>query len=183
MRKISAAFFMSLDGVVESPDQWHFPYFNDEMGAAIGASMAEADAMLLGRVNYQQWAEFWPAQSNDDEFAAYLNNVPKFVVSTTLQQAEWNNSTLINGDVAAAITALKQQPGKNIAMSGSGTLVEWLLRNDLLDELHLMIHPIVVGRGKRLFNEGEQKTLKLVESRTFSTGVVYLIYHAVKSDA
>ncbi len=175
MRKITAAFFMSLDGVVESPDKWHFPYFNDEMGAAIGASMAEADALLLGRVNYQDWAAYWP--SSDDEFAGFLNNVPKYVVSTTLEEATWNNSTLIKDDVAAQITRLKQQPGKNIAMSGSATLVRWLLENDLLDVLQLMIHPIVVGSGQRLFSDtSAQKPLKLVASTTFSSGVVYLTY-------
>jgi dihydrofolate reductase len=177
MRKISAAFFMSLDGVVESPDQWHFQYFNDEMGAAIGEAMAKADAMLLGRVNYQQWADYWPNQSDEHEFAGFLNNIPKYVVSNTLETATWNNTTLINGDVAAEIRRLKQQPGKNITMSGSGTLVRWLLANDLLVELHLMVHPVVVGRGKRLFaDQGEQKALKLIDSKTFSTGVVYLTY-------
>jgi dihydrofolate reductase len=178
MRKLVAAFFISLDGVVESPDKWHFPYFNDEMGEAIGAAMAEADAMLMGRVNYEEWAAFWPNQSGDDQqFADYINNVPKFVVSTTLDKAEWNNSTLINGDVAEEITKLKQQPGKNISMSGSGTLVQWLLANDLLDELRLMVHPIVVGSGRRLFKDGsDQKPLKLVDSKTLSTGVVYLTY-------
>src|SRR2546425_9754891 len=99
MRKLVAAFFISLDGVVESPDKWHFPYFSDEMGEVIGAAMAEADAMLMGRVNYQEWAAYWPNQSGDDEqFADYINNVPKFVVSTTLEKVEWNNSTLIKGD-------------------------------------------------------------------------------------
>ncbi len=177
MRKLTAAFFISLDGVVESPDKWHFPYFNDEMGAAIGSSMSDADALLLGRVNYVDWAAYWPNQSNDDEFAGFLNNVSKYVVSTTLTEATWNNSTLIKDDVAAEITRLKQQPGKNIAMSGSGTLVRWLLQNDLVDELHLMVHPIVVGSGKRLFDDmGVQKPLKLLKSTIFSTGVAYLIY-------
>jgi dihydrofolate reductase len=178
MRKLVAAFFISLDGVVESPDKWHFPYFNDEMGEAIGAAMVEADAMLMGRVNYEQWAAYWPNHSGDDQqFADYINNVPKFVVSTTLEKAEWNNSTLINRDVADEIAKLKQQPGKNISMSGSGTLVQWLLANDLLDELRLMVHPIVVGSGKRLFKDGsDQKPLKLVDSKTFSTGVVDLTY-------
>lgn len=177
MRKIVAGLFISLDGVVESPDKWQFPYFSDEMGEAIGAAMADADAMLMGRVNYQEWAAYWPSQPADDPFASYLNNTPKYVVTTTLDKAEWNNSTLIKGDVAQAIARLKQQPGKNISMSGSGTLVRWLLQNDLLDRLQLMVHPIVVGSGKRLFPDGTpQKPLKLVESRTFSTGVVYLTY-------
>jgi len=178
MRKLVAAFFISLDGVVESPDKWHFPYFSDEMGEAIGASIAEADTVLMGRVNYQEWAAYWPNQSGDDQpFADYINNVPKFVVSTTLEKVEWNNATLINGDVAEEITKLKQQPGKNISMSGSGTLAQWLLQNDLLDELRLMLHPIVVGSGKRLFKDGsDQKPLELVDSKTFGTGVLDLTY-------
>ena len=177
MRKVIASLFLSLDGVMESPEKWHFPYFNDEMGAEIGAAMAEADAFLLGRVTYEEWATFWPSQPSDDQFADYMNNTPKFVVSTTLEKAEWNNSTLIKGDVAAEITRLKQQPGKNISISGSAALVRSLLQDDLLDELRLMVHPIVVGSGKRLFNDGgDQKALKLVDSRTFRTGVVYLTY-------
>lgn len=183
MRKIIAALFISLDGVVESPDKWHFPYFNDEMGAAIGSAVSEADAMMMGRVNYQEWAEYWPAQPSEDEFAGYMNNVPKYVVSTTLDTAEWNNSTLINGDVMAEIAKLKQQPGKHIAISGSGTLVQSLLLNGLLDELRLMVHPIVVGSGKRFFtNETMQKPLKLLDSQTFSTGVVYLTYQPEREE-
>jgi dihydrofolate reductase len=162
---------------VESPEKWHFPYFNDQMEAAVGSSMADSDAMLLGRVTYAEWAGFWPAQSSDDPFANYINNTPKFVVSTTLDTVEWNNSTLIKGDVAQQIARLKQQPGKNIAISGSGTLVQWLLHADLLDELRLLVHPIVVGSGKRLFTGGSApKGLKLVDSQAFSTGVMYLTY-------
>lgn len=186
MRKITATLFMSLDGVVESPDKWHFPYFNDEMNAAIGAAVTESDALMMGRVNYQEWAAYWPAQSSDDEFTDFMNNTPKFVVSTTLNQAEltWNNSTLVTGDVEAEITKLKQQPGKYIAISGSGTLIESLLHNGLLDELHLMIHPVVVGHGKRLFTDGvDQHALKLVNSQIFSTGVVYLIYQTNPDEA
>ncbi len=111
MRKITAAFFISLDGVVELPEQWNLPYFNEEMGAAIGATMAQSDALMMGRVNYEAWAKYWPAQSSDNEFAAYMNTTPKFVVSTTLDTVEWNNSTLINGDGMDKFAKLKQQPG------------------------------------------------------------------------
>jgi dihydrofolate reductase len=187
MRKVIASELMSLDGVMESPDKWHFPYFNDEMGTEIGAAMATADAMLLGRVTYQEFAAFWPSQnsesSEDQEFADYMNNTPKFVVSTTLEEPlEWNNSTLIKGNVAEEITRLKQQPGGDISITGSGTLVRSLLAEDLLDELRLMVHPLVVGRGKRLFEEGGgQKALKLVDSKTFGTGVLYLTYQPTQS--
>ena len=178
MRKVTAGLFVSLDGVVESPEKWHFPYFNDEMGEAVGAAISSSDAMLLGRVTYQEFAAYWPGVSSEDEpFATHMNNTPKYVVSKTLDKAEWNNSTLISGTVAEDITKLKQQPGKNIGIIGSATLVQSLLQDDLLDELRLMIHPVVVGSGKRLFQEGGgPKGLKLVDSMTFSTGVVSLTY-------
>ncbi|HEY7036566.1 MAG TPA: dihydrofolate reductase family protein [Thermomicrobiales bacterium] len=178
MRKIVAGLLISLDGVVEAPDKWHFPYFNDEMGAAIGASIGEGDCMLLGRVTYEEFAGFWPNQSPDDPFTGIMNNTPKYVVSTTLNQLDWQNSTLINGNnLVEEITKLKNQPGKNINITGSGTLVRSLLREGLLDELTLFLHPIVVGTGKRLFPEGyEQTPLKLANSSTFSTGVLNLTY-------
>ncbi len=178
MRKVTAGLFVSLDGVVESPEKWHFPYFNDEMGEAVGAAISSSDAMLLGRVTYQEFAAYWPGVSSEDEpFATHMNNTPKYVVSKTLDKAEWNNSTLISGNVAEEITKLKQQSGKNIGITGSATLVQSLLQDDLLDELGLMIHPVVVGSGKRLFQEGGgPKGLKLVDSMTFSTGVVSLTY-------
>jgi dihydrofolate reductase len=184
MRKVIASELVSLDGVMEAPETWHLTYFNDEMGEAIGAAMAEADAFLFGRVTYEEFAAFWPSQSGDDqEFADYMNNTPKYVVSTTLEEPlEWNNSTLINGDVAQEITRLKQQPGKDISISGSGTLVRSLLRDGLLDELRLMVHPIVLGSGKRLFgDEGDQNALELVDSKAFSTGVLYLTYQPAHS--
>ena len=187
MRRVVASEIVSLDGVVEAPDKWHFPYFNDEMGEAIGAAMAAADAMLLGRVTYEEFAAFWPSQEgsdDDQEFADYMNNTPKFVVSKTLQEPlEWNNSTLLKENVVEEIAKLKQQPGKDISITGSGTLVRSLLEDDLLDELRLMVHPIVVGSGKRLFEErgDHQKALELVGSETFSTGVLYLTYQPAHS--
>ena len=179
MRKIVAGLFISLDGVVEAPDKWHFPYFNDEMGEAVGSQMAAADTMLLGRVTYQDFAGYWPHQNSDEnEIADHMNNTPKVVVSTTLDAVEWQNSTLIKDNVAEELTKLKRQPGKEIGITGSATLVRSLLRDGLLDELRLLVHPIVVGAGKRLFADGEPRTpLKLVDSKTFgSTGVIYLTY-------
>ena len=186
MRKVIASELVSLDGVKEAPETWHFPYFNDEMGEAIASGMADSDAMLLGRVTYEEFAAFWPSQEGgeDQEFADYMNNTPKFVVSETLQEPlEWNNSTLIDGDVADEIAKLKQQPGKDISIVGSGTLVRSLLADGLLDELGLMVHPIVVGSGKRLFEEGgDQKALELVDSKTFGTGVLYLTYRPARRE-
>jgi dihydrofolate reductase len=183
MRKIVAGLFISLDGVVEAPDQWHFPYWSDEMGEAVGSQMAAADTMLLGRVTYQEFAAYWPHQGSEVEGADYMNTTPKLVVSTTLDRLEWQNSTLIRGNVVEELTRLKQQPGKDISITGSATLVRSLLRDDLLDELRLLVHPIVVGHGKRLFeHEGNQKALQLVESKTFSTGVLYLTYQPAQRE-
>ena len=180
MRKIVAGLFISLDGVYEAPETWHFPYFNDEMGEAVGAQMAESDCMLLGRVTYEEFAAYWPQQTSDGEageMAGFMNDTPKYVVSSTLKSADWKNTTLLDGTNAAEeLTRLKQQPGKDISITGSGTLVRTLLRAGLLDELRLLVHPIVVGHGKRLFDDGEQVALTLTDSQTFSTGVLALTY-------
>jgi dihydrofolate reductase len=131
-------------------------------------------------VTYQEWASYWPT-STDEPYASHINNTPKHVVSTTLDKVEWKNSTLVTGDIAEEIARLKQQPGKNIGVAGSPTLVESLLQNDLLDELTLMIHPVVVGSGKRLFKDGRAlKRLKLVASKTTSTGVSIVTYQPDK---
>ena len=177
MRKIVAALFMSLDGVVEAPDKWTFPYFNDEVGQAIGSSMAASDTVLLGRRTYQEFAGVWPGRGTDDPVGAWMNNTPKLVVSTTLDTVEWQNSTLLGGDVAEELTRLKEQPGKDISITGSATLVRSLLGEGVLDELDLLVFPIVVGSGKRLFEDGgEQVPLRLVDATTFSTGVLSLTY-------
>jgi dihydrofolate reductase len=177
MRKIVAGLFISLDGVTEAPDRWHFPYFNDEMGAAVQAQVDAADTMLLGRRTYEEFAGFWPQQGGEVEMADYMNATPKLVVSNTLDTLAWQNSTLITGDVAEQLVGIKQQPGKAISVVGSSTLVRSLLRDGLLDELRLLVHPIVVGQGKRLFPDGsEPQGLTLVASATFSTGVLSLTY-------
>jgi dihydrofolate reductase len=187
MRKVIASEFLSLDGVMEDPGGaegseyggWSFAYFNDELGQVIGEGFAASDAMLMGRRTYEEWAAFWPNQDPEENpDAAQMNAVRKYVVSTTLQEPlEWQNSTLIKGNVAEEISALKNQPGKDIVISGSGTLVRSLLEDALINELRLLVHPIVVGGGKRLFEEGGKRiALELVNSRTFSTGVVYLTY-------
>jgi dihydrofolate reductase len=179
MRKIVSGLFISLDGVVQTPDQWHFPYFNDEMGAAVGSLMASGDAMLLGRRTYEEFAAYWPTST--DDFADHMNNTPKYVVSNTLTSAQWQNSTLISGDVNNELAQLKDQPGGNLNITGSGTLVRSLLRQRLLDELHLLLHPIVVGNGTRLFDDGPQVPLHLTNSQTFSTGVLHLTYQPAPS--
>lgn len=179
-RKVIATFFVSLDGVVEAPQDWHPAYFNEEMGAAIGAAMGSSDAMLCGRVTYQEWAAFWP--DADNEMAPYMNGTPKYVASTTLDEVEWENSHLLEGDVATAVAELKDEPGRDIVMSGSATLARSLMRDGLVDELHLMIHPVVVGKGAKLFPDGDTHDLELVDSVTFETGVVYATYRPAQAD-
>jgi dihydrofolate reductase len=154
------------------------------MGASISALSAEEDTILFGRVTYQAFASFWPT-STDEPFASHINNTPKYVVSTTLDEVEWgkwDKPTLIKTNVAKAIGKLKQQPGKTIGVSGSPTLVRSLLQDDLLDQLTLMIHPVIVGSGKRLFTDGSDlKKLQLVDSKVTGTGVVILTYQPAKN--
>jgi dihydrofolate reductase len=181
VRKIKSYFFISLDGVVEAPDKWHFPYFDDEMGAAIGAAFGTVDAMLMGRVLYDEWAAYWPEHANDP-FGDVINTMKKYVVSNSLHAAQWQNSEIISGDVARRLSDIKAQDGGDIAMSGSATTVRWLLRAGLLDELHLTVHPIVVGSGMaRLFPPDESSMpLRLQSAQTFKTGVLNLSYAPIK---
>lgn len=179
MRKLVSGLFISLDGVTESPDKWQFDHFDGGMAAALAAQIATEDAILIGRVTYQEWLNFWPT-SSDEPYASHINNTPKYVVSTTLDKVEWgkwDKINLIKGNLAEAIARLKQQPGKNIGVSGSPSLVRSLLKEDLLDELILMVHPVVVGKGKRLFTDGiTLKRLKLLASEATNTGVMILTY-------
>ena len=156
MRQIAAGLFISLDGVVEAPEKWSGPYFDDQVGQAVGALMATNDAMLLGRLTYEGFAAAFGGQSG-------------------------GMADQINGDVAARIGELKQQPGQNIGMSGSSALVSWLLRHGLLDRLDLLVFPVVLGSGKRLFSEPDgQVPLALTSSEAFSTGVVHLTYEPAR---
>ena len=177
MRKITSGLFVSLDGVAESPEKWHLEYFNDEMGAAVGAQTEAADTILLGRVTYEGFAEYWSDKTGDGGLGDYFNDTPKLVASRTLESVEWMNSKLIRGNVAEELSRLKQSDGKNIAITGSITLVRSLLRDGVLDELELLVHPVIVGNGAKLFPDGtEPQSLKLVRSATFETGVVHLVY-------
>ena len=174
MRKVVVTEFLSLDGVMEEP-RWTFKYWNDEIAKFKGEESSASDALLLGRVTYQGFAAAWP--QSKDEGADYFNSVRKYVVSKTLEEPlEWNYSTLIEGNILEVITNLKQQDGKDIVVHGSATLVQTLMQNDLVDRYRLLVYPVVVGKGKRLFREGIPATLKLLESQSFSSGVVALVY-------
>jgi dihydrofolate reductase len=185
MRKITAGLFIALDGVVEAPDQWHFPYFNDEMGAAVDATLGAADTVLFGRKTYDSFAGAWPEREEGGEedagLAKKLGDVRKIVVSNEKLEFTWRNSEQLEGDLVEAVTALKNEPGGNIGMSGSVSVVRQLLEAGLVDELHLLVHPIAVRKGMRLFDEGETIPLRLISSETFETGVQNVVYGPVES--
>ena len=185
MRKIVAGLFISLDGVTESPEKWTPKWFDAEAGADIGANMAESDTMLLGRRTYQEWAGYWPGKTSaDDPFAEYINTVPKLVASTTLTSVDWKFSALLGRDLVAELSRLKAQPGKNIVISGSVTLIRSLLKQGLLVELRLQVYPVVVGSGARLFEGGmDQIPMKLASSKAFSSGVLSLVYEPEREAA
>jgi dihydrofolate reductase len=183
VRKIKSNFFISLDGVVEAPDKWHFPYFDDEMGAAVGAGFATTAAILPGRVLDEEWAAYWPEHANDP-FGDVMNSMKKYVLSNSLQGAEWQNTEVVKGGEAAQkLSEIKGQDGGDISMSGSATTVRWLLREGLLDELNLLVHPIAVGDGlARLFPPEEPTMpLELLSAETFKSGVLNLSYGPAKS--
>jgi len=179
MRKLTASLFMSLDGVVDAPQDWHFPYMDDQMMEVVGATMAASDTILLGRTTFEEWASYWPEQAGDGGMADFINDTPKYVVSETLASVDWPNSRVIRGDVLKAVARLKEEAGRDISVTGSGTLVRSLLVAELVDELRLLVHPVVVGRGKHLFQDGgEAKGLALASSRQFASGVLDLTYAA-----
>lgn len=188
MRKLVVGTFLSVDGVMQgpgAPDEdteggfelggWQVPLFDDEVGAAIDGWMAEMDALLLGRKTYEIFAGFWP--NADDPIAERLNTVQKYVASRKLQSVEWQNTTLLSSDAADAVRELKAGDGGEIHVTGSGDLIQTLIAHDLVDEFRLIIHPVLLGSGKRLFGDGTVPTgLELVESRTTSTGSVIQVY-------
>lgn len=172
MRKIVVTEFLTLDGMMDNP-AWTAPYWNDEIAAFKEAEQAACDTLLLGRVTYDGFAATWPQST--DEGADQMNGMPKYVVSGNLQEVTWNNSHLIRENVAGEVAKLKSQEGQDILVYGSGELARFLLQHGLVDQLNLLVFPVVLGRGKRLF-DGEVPGLKLADSKTFSSGVVGLTY-------
>jgi dihydrofolate reductase len=191
VRKVVASEFVSLDGVMEDPS-WAFRFTGKEQQKFKFDELSASDALLLGRVTYESFAAAWPRMTEQagelsvsdalllGRYADMMNGYPKYVASTTLQEPlEWNNSTLIEGDIAEEVSRLKRQPGKDILIFGSGKLVNTLMRHDLIDEYRLMIFPIIVGSGQRLFADGiDEMVLELVDTETFGSGVVVLTYRA-----
>ena len=180
MGELIAGEFVTLDGVMESPDKWQFPndLFEDGMGEEIQRTLESVDAMLLGRTTYEEWAAFWPAQSGDDPFAKKFNSIPKYVVSKTLKAPlAWKPSTVVAGDLAKEVAGLKERHPRGLLILGSGQLVNGLTSLGLIDEYQLQVHPVVVGRGKRLFRDGVAPTLfEVAKTKTYGTGVVSITY-------
>ncbi|MFC7219482.1 dihydrofolate reductase family protein [Streptomyces polyrhachis] len=184
MRKVVAGLFVSLDGVAQAPNEWQFA-FDEEMGAAMAATLEAADTILLGRVTFTEWAGYWPTvtEGEDAGFATWINESPKYVVSSTLDSVDdWSNSTLVTGDLAEAVEELKAGEGKDITVAGSPTLVRSLLEADLLDELVLLIHPVVAGEGRaKLFTDDTPlKKLELVSAQPTSSGVIIATYRPAR---
>lgn len=178
MRNLIVTEFISLDGVIESP-MWTFPYWNDEIAAFKGEESEASDALLLGRVTYDGFAQAWP-ERGDEDGGAFFNNVRKYVVSNTLENAEWNNSVILR-DIEE-VRKLKEEDGRDIYVHGSGNLIQTLLRENLVDRIRLLVYPVVLGKGQRLFEEGLTKTMRLVETKSFSSGVTALIYEPVNAN-
>lgn len=170
---------VSLDGVMEAPDQWVFAYMDQEIGQDAMRALAETEAMLFGRKTYQEMAAAWPNRTGD--MADRFNSVPKYVVSSTSTDVSWHNSHLITGNIADEVAKLKARPGGILLVQGSADLVRLLARHDLIDEYYLNVAPLVLGKGKRLFQEGDQAPLHLVDSKAYATGMLRLGYAPAKS--
>jgi dihydrofolate reductase len=190
MRELLVVNFVTLDGVMQGPGHpdedreggfehggWAIPYLDEVWGEEASAGMSEGDALLFGRKTYEKMEAHWPHQPDDDPIAATMNSFTKYVVSTTLEKVTWQNSVLVQGDVPHEIQAIKEGPGKNITVLGSGDLLRTLMRHDLVDGFSLLLCPLVLGSGKRLFREGAPKSaFELVRSKPTTTGALILSY-------
>ena len=180
MRKVIVSTYMTLDGVIENP-MWTMPYWNDEIAQFQTEDLFASDALLLGRETYEGFKDAWPSRAGSDAFADRINSLPKYVASRTLQTAEWN-ATILQNDVPTEVAKLKQQPGQNILKYGGGGLLSTLLQHKLLDELHVLVYPVLVGSGTRLVPQGSDLGLQLTDTRTFSSGVIALIYQPAEAE-
>ena len=178
MRRVIESTLVSADGVIGEPHTWTGEHFGAEAVAYALERLRQTDAMVMGRRTYEMFSQIWGAPT--DEYGAAIYEMPKYVFSSTLQRADWNNTQIAGTDVAATIRELKQRPGKDIVLYGHGPVGQALLEADLLDELSLWIHPVVVGRGATLFREGAQTPLRLTASRTTATGVAILTYEPAR---
>jgi dihydrofolate reductase len=177
--RLVATEYLSLDGVFEEPGRWSMPFFNDQAGRFKSRELQESDALLLGRTTYEGFAAAWPAMAAETgEFGERMNTMPKYVVSDTLETADWPGSVIVRGDLIAEITALKDRPGRDLLLAGSGRLFNALHEAGLIDLYRFMVHPVILGKGKRLFADGvDPRNLELTDTKRFATGIVILEYH------
>jgi len=191
MRKVVVSEYVTLDGVMQDPGGaekfehggWSMSYWDEGIGKVKFDELFASDALLLGRVTYQGFAKAWPTMTGTGEFGERMNSIRKLVVSTTLEKLEWNNSHLIKGNVVEEISRLKQEPGQDILVGGSATLAQTLMQHGLVDVYRLLVHPVVLGSGKRLFQNVDKVSLRLVETRAFPSGVVLLEYQPANQGA
>lgn len=183
MRDLIVTENITLDGVIDAQGEWFSPYGGDDITAVNREHMAAADAALLGRVTYKEFAGYWPAQTDDTTGVSdYLNRTTKYVVSSSLTTVAWQNTTILSGPLTDSIATLKRQPGKDIVATGSVTLVQSLLRENLIDAYRLFVHPVVLGHGRRLFPDGIDSKLRLTDTKTFRSGIVLLSYRITRAD-
>lgn len=176
MRKIIVSTMTTLNGVIENPQLWSFDFMNDEVMKFAYDQLFASDALIMGRLTYEGFSQAWSARAGADAFADRINALPKYVASRTLQEPLTWNANLLKGDIVAGVAWLKQQPGQNILQYGSGELTRTLLQAGLIDELRLLVYPVAVGTGQNLFENIDKTAMKLVESRTFGTGVIAISY-------
>jgi dihydrofolate reductase len=182
-RKVVASTYVTLDGYIDEPGKWAFPFWSDEAGQFKARELLASDALLLGRITYEGFAAAWPTMEGTGEFGVKMNSMPKYVASRTLTSATWN-ATIIQGDVAEAVRALKAQDGGDLLIGGSGRLVDYLTGYDLVDEYKLMIHPIVLGEGmRRLFGSAPRRTFTLVDTLDLPKGIVVQTYRPTPDPA
>lgn len=177
MGKLVVTEYLSLDGVFEEPGEWSLPFFSDDAGEFKDEELSSSDAQLLGRLTYEGFARAWPTMEGAGDFGVKMNTMPKYVVSKTLETADWENTTIIRDNIAGRVAEIKSQYKGDVLVAGSGQLVRLLLDNDLVDEIRFMVHPLVVGSGKKLFTgEWGKKVFKLIETRPLESGIVLLFY-------
>lgn len=180
--RLVATEYMSLDGVFEEPGHWSFPYFDDQAAQFKSDELDATDAQLLGRVTYEGFSRAWPTMEGTGDFGVKMNTMPKYVVTSTLKKLDWSGSIPITGDLEEEVRKLKAQPGRDLLLAGSGRLFNALMRADLIDLYRFMIHPVVLGAGRKLFtDEGHKQDLRLVNTTTFSKGIVVVEYEPGRS--
>ena len=182
MRKIVVSEYVTLDGVFQDPN-WTWPYWSEETAKFKYDELFGSGALLLGRVTYDGFAQAWPAMKDEQGYADRMNSLPKYVVTTTLENGAWNNSHLIKENIVEEITRLKQEEGQDILVFGSAELGQTLLENNLVDQYNMLIYPVVVGKGKHFFKEGASANLKVVDTKTFGSGVTAIIYRPAPPEA